>query len=190
MWHQLQEVLALNPQSVLEVGAGSGTFKAVATSYGVNVKTVDIDPELKPDYIASATTLPFGDGTFDVSCAFQVLEHMPFTNSMAALSEISRVTRNALVISLPDAKTCWPNSIRLPKIGLKEFVIPRPLFKPQEHIFDGQHYWEINKKDYTLEYVTESMLEASNIHDYRTYRVHNNPYHRFFIFLKTTATKP
>jgi ubiquinone/menaquinone biosynthesis C-methylase UbiE len=39
----------------------------------------------------SATALPFGDGSFDVTCSFKVLAHIPDIEK--ALSEMARVTR-------------------------------------------------------------------------------------------------
>ena len=51
MWHQLDEIINLKPQSVLEIGPGPGVFKHLAGLFGINVKTLDLDPELKPDFV-------------------------------------------------------------------------------------------------------------------------------------------
>src|SRR3546814_13811200 len=91
IWHQLDEIIRLQPRRVLEIGPGIGLFKRAAGLYGVPVETLDIDPELKPDHVASFTELPFADGEFDVVCAFQMLEHVPYDVSLAALAELSRV---------------------------------------------------------------------------------------------------
>ena len=56
--HQLDEVSNCSPESVLELGPGAGIFKATAKAVGINVESVDIDPELEPDHVASATDLP------------------------------------------------------------------------------------------------------------------------------------
>jgi ubiquinone/menaquinone biosynthesis C-methylase UbiE len=184
IWHQLNEVIAQRPTSVLEVGPGSGTFKNAAASFGFNVKTLDIDPELNPDYVGSATAIPVEDHSVDVACAFQVLEHMPFEVSMQALKELCRVARRAVVISLPDVKTSWATTLSIPKLGTIRFVLPRPGFKPQAHQFDGEHYWEISKQGYSLERVICEFGEVAPEYKLRTYRVHENQYHRFFILEK------
>src|SRR3546814_692103 len=103
IWHQLDEIIRLQPRRVLEIGPGIGLFKRAAGLYGVPVETLDIDPELKPDHVASVTELPFADGEFDVVCAFQMLEHVPYDVSLAAFAEMSPVANRALIISFPNA---------------------------------------------------------------------------------------
>lgn len=130
VWHQLSEVSSLEPDSVLEIGPGPGIFKAAAKVFGLNVKTLDLDPGLAPDYVAPVTAIPLEDDSIDVVCAFQVLEHMPFEIGMRALAEMYRVANKAVIISLPDVKTSWASIIALPRLGTFYFVLPRPLFKP------------------------------------------------------------
>jgi len=65
---------------------------------------VDIDPELKPDFVATAAQLPFKNNSYDCVCAFQVLEHLKYDESIAAFKEMARVARKNIVISLPDSR--------------------------------------------------------------------------------------
>jgi len=46
---------------------------------GLQIETLDFDPDLKPDHVANATNLPFADDAFSVICAFQMLEHVRTT---------------------------------------------------------------------------------------------------------------
>ncbi len=187
IWYQLREVMSFQPESVLEIGPGPGLFKNAALAFGVPVTTVDIDPGLNPDVVSAADDLPFENEAVDVSCAFQVLEHMPLEASLDALAEMCRVSRKATVISLPDAKTRWPCSITLPKFGRIEFQLSNPLFSPRPHIFDGEHYWEINKKGYELDSVLRRLVEATPGFTVVTALASENPYHRFFIFRRTNS---
>lgn len=184
MWHQLDEVIKLNPERVLEVGPGPGLFKAAAGVMGVRVETLDLDPELEPDHVASVFDMPFADSAFDVVCAFQVLEHLPFERSQEAFQEMARVANKAVVISLPDAATRWPMSFHVPMIGAVKFSIPKPRLAAPRHEFDGEHYWEINKAGYPLKRVTDAFLNAGPVRLARTFRVHEHAYHRFFVFEK------
>ena len=95
-----------------------------------------------------------------------------------------RVSKKNVVISLPDAKTLWFYSIHIPKLGPIDFHIPRPQLKPKVHEFDGQHYWEINKKDYPLKKIVDALLEH-DVKMLKTYRVKEYSYHRFFVFEKS-----
>ncbi|MCW9057755.1 MAG: class I SAM-dependent methyltransferase [Gammaproteobacteria bacterium] len=183
VWHQLDEVLSLQPDKVLEVGPGSGMFKVVAEKFGLNVDTLDISEDLNPDIVASATEMPIADNSYDLVCSFQMLEHLPIEMSLAAFKEMARVSRNTLVISLPDAEPCWPYSIYIPRVGQKSFHIKNPFLKIKKHEFDGEHYWEINKKGYELNSIQKWLLDAAQGFELaNTYRVPEIPYHRFFIY--------
>jgi len=180
MWHQLDEVQKLTPERVLEVGPGPGMFKMLASTFGITVETLDLDPDLKPDHVASATAMPFEDESFDVVCAFQMLEHLPYEISLQAFEEMVRVSKRHVLISLPDARKVWKYQIQIPKFGIHEFLVPCPHHRACEHQFDGEHYWELNKRGYMLPRVIADF--SKHIRLVKTYRVFENPYHRFFIF--------
>lgn len=184
MWHQLDEVVNLAPDHVLEVGPGPGIFKANAATLGFNVETLDIDPELNPDHVGSVFDMPFDDGTYDVVCAFQMLEHLPWEDSKKAFREMARVARIGLVVSLPDAAVRWPMSIHVPRIGALKFSMPKPRIRARKHEFDGEHYWEINKYGYSLHRVKSDFLNAPRVKIVKSYRVHEHLYHRFFVLKK------
>lgn len=179
LWHQLDEVARLAPRRVLEIGPGPGLFKRVAATIGIPVETMDLDPELNPDHIGSATAMPFDEGEFDVVCAFQVLEHMPYEMSLVALAEMARVTRRHIVLSLPDARWAWRYQFHVPKLGSFDFLVPRPQLRPPVHQPDPEHHWEINKRGFELARVCADLSKRARL--VRTYRVQDNPYHRFFV---------
>lgn len=161
-------------------------FKSLAQTFGLSIETLDVDPELKPDHVGSATQMPLGDDSYDIVCAFQMLEHLPYEKSLQAFSEMARVSRRHVIVSLPDAKPMWRYLFHLPKFGTRDFLVPRPAHQPLEHKFDGEHYWEINKKGYDLARVGKDLGEVCKL--LKTYRVLENPYHRFFIFEKHKFT--
>ncbi len=198
VWHQLDEVLSLNPSSILEIGPGPGVFKSMIelfleeipaqgdpniTNGGGKIQTVDIDPELKPDYVASATDLPLENNSFDCVCAFQMLEHLPYDEALKAFMEMVRVSKRHVVISLPDAMKLYPYSMYIPKLGVRHFFIPRPRLKPKEHQFNGEHHWEINRRGYPLKKIIQDFC-SNDIGVLRTYRIREHLYHRFFVFEK------
>lgn len=182
VWHQLNEVLKLKPGNVLEIGPGPGVFKRTADIFGVKVETLDLDPELRPDHLGSATSLPFQDNSYDVCCAFQMLEHMPYEESLKAFSEMVRVSKSSIVISLPDAKPTLRYGFSIPKLGFFGGVVSRPFARVKKHVFDGEHYWEVNKKKFALSRIVKDFGAYAQLVD--SWRVYENPYHRFFIFRK------
>ncbi len=180
IWHQLDEIARLNPQRVLEIGPGPGLFKQVAQLFNVHVETLDLDPELKPDHLGSATSLPFSDRTFDVTCAFQMLEHIPYEDSIKAFREMARVSRGHLVISLPDAHAVHRYQVQIPKVAAFDRLITKRSYQPKAHQFDGEHHWELNKIGYELEKVCQDLEQVCPL--VKRYRVKENPYHHFFVF--------
>lgn len=84
---------------VLEVGCGTGLVLSRLTAFSRSAKGVDLSPGMLEkarhrglDVVeGSATALPFADSSFDVTCSFKVLAHIPEIEK--ALSEMARVTR-------------------------------------------------------------------------------------------------
>lgn len=180
VWHQIDEIQKLKPSSILEVGPGPGILKTMGEICGFAIDTLDLDPEMNPDHIGSATKMPFDDFTYDMVCSFQMLEHLPYKSSLQAFSEMVRVSKKNVVISLPDSKFMLRYQFYLPRFGSYDFLVSHPRHKPQHHQFDGEHYWEINKHGYPLTRVISDLSVYARL--INTYLVRENPYHRFFIF--------
>lgn len=185
IWHQIHQVQDLRAETVLELGPGPGTFKVIAEHLGVHVETFDIDPDLKPDHLGDAQDMMFENNTFDIVCAFQMLEHLEYSKALKVLSEMARVAKEHVVVSLPDSRVLWKYSFYLPRLGQRTVFLPRPFLKKRVHSFDGEHHWEINKHGYDLEKIIADFSQATNGQLVRTYRVHENTYHRFFVFKKS-----
>lgn len=179
-WYQIHEIMAQDGESVLEIGVGTGLLTSCLRQLGRRVATVDIDHALGPDVVASVQRLPLSAGAFDVVVAFQVLEHLPFGQLQQSLLEMARVSRGAVIVSLPDARTLWGYSAYVPWFGDVRINLPRPRLRAPKHRFDGEHYWEINKRGFELARVSAEFTRAGLRID-RTYRVPENPYHRFFV---------
>ncbi len=84
---------------VLEVGCGTGLLLERIATFSRRAEGVDLSPGMLASarergltvQEASATELPYADGTFDVTCSFKVLAHIE--DIRRALSEMTRVTK-------------------------------------------------------------------------------------------------
>lgn len=89
---------------VLECGVGTGLLLERIGRFARSAKGIDLSPGMLERARArgldvteaSVTTIPFPDASFDVTCAFKVLAHVPQIGK--ALSEMARVTRPSGVV--------------------------------------------------------------------------------------------
>jgi ubiquinone/menaquinone biosynthesis C-methylase UbiE len=181
--HQLAAVLELRPNSVLEVGKGPGLVSGGLRAVGVKVTTLDMRPQLQPDLVGSVVEIPAEAQQFDVALCCQVLEHLPFTEFRRACQELRRVSRRALILSLPDITKHYFVHLRLPVVKNVTFgcSIPRLKRPPQKvgPVTKG-HWWEIGFRGASLADVKRE-LRASGWKLERTWRVPENAWHRFFL---------
>lgn len=181
LYHQIAEVVLSTPTSVLEVGVGNGFLGLILTQTGLFYESLDIDPELHPTYVGSVLEIPFKDSCYDTVVCCQVLEHLPYELFENALSELFRVAKNTLIISLPDVGVVYPFHVHR---FFEKKLIPRPFVK-RRHKFDGEHYWELNKQNFGLKKVKMNMDRIAKKYGFvleKHYRVWEHPYHHYFIF--------
>ena len=176
-WYQIRTALRLAPKTVLEIGSGTGVFRAYLQHAGVDVKSADIDATRAPDFLADVAnldaTLPAGL-TFDVVCAFQVLEHLPFAEFERCLDGLSRRGRHVL-ISLP----VHGFQLRL-AIGVgswrPSFGVYVPYFH-QKH-YHRQHHWELGW-GYSVRQITRLLSARFEVRE--RFFVKENPYHYMWV---------
>ena len=182
-WHQINEIIKCEPKAVLEVGVGNGFVADYLKKRGIKVTTCDIDKALNPDIVCSVLELPFSDEQFDVVACYEVLEHIPYENVYKAINELTRVSSYKVIISVPDRSRMLSYLIQIPKMGKKYFQLSLPTLKKKYHEFDGEHHWELGKKDYPHERFKEVILKYGLIIE-NSYRVFEHPLHRFFVCRK------
>lgn len=178
-WHQINEIIRLNPNRTLEIGIGNGFISKYLNERGINIITLDIDRKLNPDVIGSVLQIPFGNDSFDAVACYEVLEHLPYSNFSAALAEIFRVSKSHVILSLPDINRAYRFDMQIPKTCEIRKLIPLPRLRRPIHNFDGEHYWEIGKSGYPLSRIIDDIQKAGFELE-ETYRVFEIPYHRFF----------
>lgn len=180
-WHQIDEVLRSGAKTVLEVGCGNGFTTTALRRAGLRVCTLDLAEDLQPDVVGSVRKIPLADSSVDIALCCQVLEHLPFSELHVGLAELVRVASRGLVISLPDQERYLRLQLRTQHRVLLNFLhtIPRRIAK-RPATMDPQHYWEIGCGSVGLADVVALMREITGVSP-KTYRVPENPYHRFFV---------
>lgn len=112
-FHQviIGKIAELAPESFLDAGCGEGFVSSylmerlpglAIAGFDWNPQSVQMASERNPAasyMVADITSLPFAADSFDVSGCFEVLEHLYEPES--ALSELLRVSRKAVVLSVP-----------------------------------------------------------------------------------------
>ncbi len=91
-------------KDVLECGSGTGLLLERFAGFAKSARGVDLSPGMLAKarargldvQVGSVTELPFADASFDVTCSFKVLAHVPDIGR--ALSEMVRVTRPGGVV--------------------------------------------------------------------------------------------
>jgi ubiquinone/menaquinone biosynthesis C-methylase UbiE len=124
-------------RDVLECGCGTGLILERVTRFARRAAGIDLSPgmlrrarERGLDVTeGSVTSLPFDDASFDVTCSFKVLAHVPDVGK--ALREMARVTRPGGVVL---AELYNPLSLR----GLAKKLAPAGKIsstKTEEHVY-------------------------------------------------------
>lgn len=179
-WRQIDEILKLKPANVLEVGVGNGLAAWYLKFCGISMVTLDIAGELKPDVVGSVEKMPFDDNSFDVILCAEVLEHLPFEKLSSVLSELKRVTKKFIVLSLPH----WGWTFK--------FCLKIPLLPPIKILWKlsgvlkhepAEHFWEIGKMGYPLRKIKKE-INAAGFAILNDFILFENPYHHFFILEK------
>ena len=126
------EVVAQSPRSFLDAGCGEGFVarRVIDAGPGIDLTGCDVshtalevaakaNPEAR--FVAgSVVDLPFPDRSFDVVGCFEVLEHLPDDLPRRALSELARVARHGVVLSVPhEPMFCLANASRGKNLNIR-----------------------------------------------------------------------
>jgi hypothetical protein len=159
---------------ILIVGPGQGLEKLIFEWRGYEVITIDVDEILEPDLLASVHDLGlFDDKLFDFVIVSHVLEHIPPHLLSLSLSEISRVSKYALIY-LPTAGRFFQCRL-IPGVRNLDFSFTFSIFnifdKPDDEFpryVSGQHYWEVGRPGFNRRKLRREF--RNNFHILKEYR--------------------
>lgn len=179
-WCQIDGVLRLKPENVLEIGVGNGLVASYLKSCGISVTTLDIEKNLKPDFVGSVEDLPFAENSFDVVLCAEVLEHLPFDKFSEAILELKRVSKKFIVLSLPHWGWTFRFFCEVPLLPRLRFLWKISGILKHE---SREHLWEIGKRGSPSRKIKKAISE-SGLKILDDFILFENPYHHFFILKK------
>lgn len=180
-WHQLDLVRRYSSQKILEIGVGEGVVARELKNEGRAVTTFDIAEDLHPDVVGSVTDmLQIKEKSYDLVLAAEILEHICFEDVQEAFFQIARVVENYVVVSVPHPGYVFLLEFKVPLIRKVTLFIKLPFFW-KRHQFDGQHYWELGKKGYSVQSFIKTAKNAGLVFK-SSHCYADDPARRYFIF--------
>jgi hypothetical protein len=129
---------------VLEIGVGSGFTSHYLRSKGVDVVTLDIDEEKCPDIVANMVSFDWSKLSVDYILAFEVFEHIPFSEFASVLPQLGAACRKGLFASIPKCqKLLFHCDCILPVVGPFSFRLAVPRRKVAGANY---HFWEVGAR--------------------------------------------
>ena len=182
-WYHTKEITSRDDiRTMLDIVPGTTFLHDILKIHrpDIEYKTLDIAADLQPDFIGGVTAIPLPDNSYDIVSAFQVLEHIQFSDFETALKEMKRVSKKYIFISLPHFGPSLELQVKIPFFHRLQWAVKVPYFK--KHVFGGQHYWEIGKRGYGPKIIKAIMVKHFTVLD--EYVPFENQYHHFFILQK------
>ena len=199
---QMQAIEGLKDvSSILEIGPGESYAAKNLRDVGYHYDTLDFEDAHGPTIKADFGSLDPASISrrYDLTCAFQVLEHFPYCDFTRHLETLGALSTRYVFISLP--YSCKGFSLKLNFqsgqwkriIRQLDFYIPTglPNRKYREEYMQefpwAVHFWEIGRKGYSLKTVLHD-IESCGLDVIR--RFHSpNAFHYFILCRKRDAAK-
>lgn len=90
--------------TILDIGSHDSTFAMMLQRKHYEALAADIEPSGKNMVKCGITHLPFKDNAFSTVTALEVLEHLTSAELKQAVSEIKRVAKHHVIVSVPDSE--------------------------------------------------------------------------------------
>lgn len=175
-------------KKILEVGKGPGIFGSIVKSAGYDYISVDHDINTRPHIVSDVTSLPLKDNSFDYVYCCQVLEHLTFDKFSKSISELCRIAKTKIIISLPDNRKYFRVSFHMPKLDFRKVITIPKTGKNITIETHGQHFWEIGDNRFnncmSEKEIINLLYKSLNVKKIHHYRFFERPYQHFFVLRK------
>jgi hypothetical protein len=158
-WFQqklMEGLVVPNADSVLEVGVGSGFAANYMRSKGITVKTLDIDPDKKPDIVGNVVDYNFPE-RYDSFMAFEILEHIPYVEFEKIVKKLPTFVNKYAFISLPrNLVSLLSGHLKVPKLPALSWDVRIKRRK----IVTANHHWELDFDGHSLDVVERFFISS------------------------------
>lgn len=170
-------------RTFLNIGKGNGVLEYLLRGAGLRVVSLDMATDVGPTAVGLLPDLPLAAESVDGAMAFQVLEHMPFDLLQVCLASLARVSRYAVIISVPN---CAPLELaRRPSVRRRLLNVwrndggshPSPTLDPE-------HFWEIGYDNLSPGQIVDAATAVGLELD-QQFRNEHFLYHHFFLLRKS-----
>lgn len=185
-FHQISITLSTNPSNIFEIGVGDKYLYNYMMSKNVKITTGDIDSNKKPDILMTINNIPLKDASVDTIVAFEVLEHLPWSDFAKCLQELKRISRKYVILSLPYQSLEFELVLKIPylikfcRTPIFDFYLRIPSFFSKVKN-NSEHYWEIGRRGYPISKIRKEILYHYEITQEIRPILHG--YHYFFILI-------
>lgn len=106
-------------KSILDIGCGRGDFlNSLSDKYekfGIDICKEPLRHVKSDSAVGSIDSIPFGDRSFDMVTCFEVLEHLSWDIFPKAISELERISRKYIALSVPNRQNLAQALVACPK---------------------------------------------------------------------------
>lgn len=159
----IKEAINIKPESVLEIGEGSGIVKNILKPIVKSYKTMDVNKNLRPDYLNDVRKLnPKLKKKFNLVIIADVLEHLPFLDLEKSLFNLLDYLKKGgyAIITIPHRSHYI---LSMTSLKHKPLIIRMPtlkrLIKGRAWI-DPDHQWEIGDGKHKIKDVEKTIKKS------------------------------
>jgi SAM-dependent methyltransferase len=146
-----------NATSILEIGIGPGLLEALLRNFDFDVFTYDLASDLRPSVVGRLPALPFSNSSFDLVCAFEVLEHIPIELLNECMKAMRRVAKKRVIISVPSQAELHNGMLGVTfQIGRRTLDVKLWRNKLRRLTNPDEHYWELEYGGITVDSIKQA----------------------------------
>ncbi len=152
-YHQIKNIMFLvetkKATKILIAGKGDGVVQKILEAYDelfnlkLVVKTFDFAEDLHPDILGDLVEINnLITEKYDIILCCQVLEHLPFEESLLVLAHMQKLSRY-VILSVPYKAITIRGTLKMPLLQEIEYCLKVPFWQNRKGMVDSRHYWEL-----------------------------------------------